>query len=71
MSILVMVRDLELTKMTSQSIMIISIRKLLKELSISKCRIKGRRSTETTESKLVPGPGAYTPYIESVVKREP
>ena len=56
--------------MTNLSIMITSIRKLLLKV-IDKFRIKGRHSTETADVKLVPGPGAYTPYLESVIKKQP
>lgn len=56
--------------MINQNIMITSFRKYYLYSKI-RYSIKGRHSTETKESKLVPGPGAYTPYLESVIKRNP
>ena len=35
---------------------------------MSEFRMKARNIPENKEGKLVPGPGAYTPYIIPVIK---
>lgn len=33
--------------------------------------MKSKILSENKESKLYPGPGSYTPYMDSVIKRDP
>lgn len=55
--------------MTSPNTMISNSRKLTN--IFMKFRIKARNSSENKEGKLVPGPGAYNPYIDPVTKKDP
>ena len=56
--------------MTSQNTMTLSFRKTI-NFHKDKFRIKARNFSENKEGKLVPGPGAYSPYIDPVAKRDP
>ena len=38
---------------------------------MSEFRMKARNFSENKEGKLVPGPGAYSPYINPVAKKDP
>ncbi len=56
--------------MTSQNTMTSSFRKTV-NFHKDTFRMKARNFSENKEGKLVPGPGAYSPYIDPVAKRDP